>query len=639
MRAKHVALMEALMGQTDWVTARQLSLQLHISERSVKNYITEVNYFEHDLITASRKGYVIDKDRAQLLLVHQSRSLPESPAERVNYIITELLTGDSQGASSLDLYELAERIFISYETLKKDMIKVRSKLKEYGLYINAANSVVTLEGKELHKRKLLSQILYEEFNKNVLSLDVVQKAFPDYDLEVLRDILLTECKKYHYFIHDYALLNLILDVVITMDRIRKDCTFLAHIGKKYRYGVRERELSEQIACRIEETYGISFTEWEIQELTTLLISHLMKVDFGVLDRETVKGLVEPECLILVHEIMIYLNENYFIDTEDEAFVIKFTIHISNLLRRLENHYATKNPLTGHIKNSCPLIFECAVGVANRLQQMTGYKVDEDEIAYIALHIGGNLETYEKQKDKLGCILLFMQYYDMSDIMLDKLQNEFKDELVIRNMVTAPFKEEMLKKEDIIISTVGVDSAKWHHMVQVNPFLTERDIQAIWKKIREIKGEKKKQRLKELLLQITTPALFCRNTQIQSQREALELMIGTMVKLGYVEPEYISEVEEREQHSSTAFGRLAVPHSLNLNAHKTGMYILLSDKPVAWGEYMVNVILLFAINREDRTLFHEVFDNLIVLLLEYVNLERVLQSPDYESFIEAILSCH
>jgi len=203
----------------------------------------------------------------------------------------------------------------------------------------------------------------------------------------------------------------------------------------------------------------------------------------------------------------------------------------------------------------------------------------------------------------------------------------------------PFKEEMLKKEDIIISTVGVDSAKWNHMVQVNPFLTERDIQAIWKKIREIKAEKKKQRLKELLLQITTPELFCRNTQVQSQREALELMIGTMVKLGYVEPEYISEVEEREQHSPTAFGRLAVPHSLNLNAHKTGMYILLSDKPVAWGEYMVNVILLFAINREDRTLFHEVFDNLIVLLLEYVNLERVLQSSDYESFIEAILSCH
>ena len=67
-----------------------------------------------------------------------------------------------------------------------------------------------------------------------------------------------------------------------------------------------------------------------------------------------------------------------------------------------------------------------------------------------------------------------------------------------------------------------------------------------------------------------------------------------------------------------------------------MYILLSDKPIAWAEHMVNVVLLFAINREDRELFHEIFDNLIVLLLEYQNLDKVLQSNTYEEFIEAIL---
>lgn len=54
--------------------------------------------------------------------------------------------------------------------------------------------------------------------------------------------------------------------------------------------------------------------------------------------------------------------------------------------------------------------------------------------------------------------------------------------------------------------------------------------------------------------------------------------------------------------------------------------------------MVNVVLLFAINRRDRELFHEIFDNLIVLLLEYQSLEKVLGSNNYEEFIEAILMC-
>ena len=46
MREKHLALIRILVNREEWMTAKQLSLQLHISERSVKNYIGEINYFE-----------------------------------------------------------------------------------------------------------------------------------------------------------------------------------------------------------------------------------------------------------------------------------------------------------------------------------------------------------------------------------------------------------------------------------------------------------------------------------------------------------------------------------------------------------------------------------------------------------------
>lgn len=636
MREKHLALIKILVNQEEWQTAKQLSLQLHISERSVKNYIGEINYFENNLIEGSRKGYMIQRERGKALLAHQVRSVPETPGERVNYIITELLTRDSEGGQGIDLYDISEKIFVSYETLKKDMVKVRKKLKEYGLYANVVTQKVSMEGRELDKRRLLSSILYEEFNKNILSLDVVQNAFPDYDLEELRDIILTECKKYHYFINDYAMVNLILDVVISMDRIRKNCTFRTHMAERRRYGIREMELSEQIADRIEQAFSIRFTEQEIEELTSLLISHLMKVDYDMLNHENIREFIEPECLDIVDRVLVYLNENYFIDTENDEFVVKFTIHIHNLLRRMENQYTTKNPLTEHIKNSCPLIFECAVGVANCLSQLTGYKVDEDEIAYIALHIGGNLETYENQKDKLGCILLSPQYYDMADIMMEKIAGSFSEDLVIKTVVTKPSELSMAKREDMIISTIAVDPAQWEHVVQVNPFLPERDLSSIRRKISEVKQAKKLERLRKMLMQITSPELFCKNGEIGNQKQALAYMIRALEEQGYVDGEFIHEVEDREAHSSTAFGRLAVPHSLKMDANRTGMYILLSDKPIAWAEHMVNVVLLFAINREDRELFHEIFDNLIVLLLEYQNLDKVLQSNTYEEFIEAIL---
>lgn len=119
MREKHLALIRILVDQEGWMTAKQLSLQLHISERSVKNYIGEINYFENSLIEGSRKGYWIKRERGRELLGRQQGSLPETPGERVNYMIAQLLTSDSEHGGGIDLYDISEEIFVSYETLKR----------------------------------------------------------------------------------------------------------------------------------------------------------------------------------------------------------------------------------------------------------------------------------------------------------------------------------------------------------------------------------------------------------------------------------------------------------------------------------------------------------------------------------------
>lgn len=638
MRGKHLAVIEVLVQSPEWVTAKQLASRLQVSNRSVMNYIGEINYQEEGLIEASKSGYRINKEKAEKVLERQPGNFPETSAERVNYMITELLSGENTQDPGIDLYEISERIFVSYETLRKDLAKVRKKVKEYGLFANVSNSSVRLEGKEIDKRKLLSAILYEEFNQNIVSLELVQKAFPDYDLEILRDIVLTECRKYHYYINDYAILNLILEIAISMERIQKNCTFRTHITEGRTFGQQETELVQSIAKRVEDTFFVTITGLELQELTPLILSHLMKMDVDEWNKESINLFVPPENMAIVRHVLDYLNENYYIDTWDQEFVVKFSIHINNLLLRMENHYTAKNPLTDHIKKTCPLIFECAVGVANCLNQMTGYRIDEDEIAYIAIHIGGTLENNGKRKDKLSCVLLFPQYYDMSDIMEERIHREFSNALVVQDVITRVSELSKVKKTDMLISTIDVHDKGWEYVVTVNPFLRGDDLERIHEKIFEIKKEKKKKHLRETLLQITSPELFRINKAGWNQEQALQIMVQEMEQWGYVNSDFIGEVKEREKHSTTAFGRLAVPHALELNAYKTGIYILNSEKPIEWGGDLVNLVLLFAINRDDRMLFHEIFDNLVVLLLEKQNLDRVLASRNYDEFVNTILSC-
>lgn len=637
MKGKLINVIKALLKQEDWITAKQLSAVLRMSERSIKNYISEINYFEPGLIEGTRKGYRIDKERGKAALLGQKVRIPETPGERIGFIILKLLAKDGEEVREIDLYDISEKLYVSYETVKKDMYKVRRKLKEFDLYINTGGSKITVEGKERDKRRLLSSVLYEEFSRNVLSLNIVQKAFPDYDLEILKEIILKQCQKFHYFVNDYAMLNLILDVVISMDRIRKNRTF-STVAEKRIFGTREKELSESITRQIETVYDIVYNDLEREELTGILVSHFMKVDFGSLNQDGLKEAVGAECYQVVCRLLDYLKENYLIDVENEDFTIKFALHISNLLSRMKNQYTAKNPLTEHIKNTCPLIFDCAVSVADKLYGWTGYRVGEDEIAYIALHIGGNLITGGKESGQLKCILLFPQYYDFSERIMERIKAEFSGELIITAVVTALSEIGSFEKPDLVISNVPADETGSLEWVLVSPFLNDRDIAGIKEKIEKIKLIKKKHHLKQLLMQMASEELFSKNPEVGDQKEALHFMVDRMERAGYVEPGFINQVLEREEHSSTSFGHIAVPHSLKMNAYKTGMFVMLANRPIPWGEHMVRIILLFSVSREDRAVFHEVFDNLVVLLLETIHADRILKCDSYEEFIDTIVEC-
>lgn len=334
-------------------------------------------------------------------------------------------------------------------------------------------------------------ILYEEFNQNLMSPEMLQKVFPDYDMELVRRIIAEECKRSHYYINDYAMLNLILDVSISMERIRKNCTFRTHAAEKRNFGEREEKLVEAIAGRLEQAYDVQFAGVELQELTAMILSHLMKMDVSALNLANIGDFVPPESLEVVQKTLEYLNENYYIDTSDEDFMVKFTVHIHNLLLRLENEYTAKNPLTDHIKNSCPLIFECAVGVANCLNQMTGYRIDEDEIAYIALHIGGNLENYKEKEEKLSCVIVCPQYYNMPELLAEKLSAEFSECLSIRAVLTKESELAQTDAVDFIISTTTFAEER-PHVVMVNPFLREPDFEKIRKEMTAIQKRKEKE---------------------------------------------------------------------------------------------------------------------------------------------------
>jgi lichenan operon transcriptional antiterminator len=627
-----------LQTEKEWVTAKELSATINVSVRSVKTYIDEINGAHRGLIQSSKNGYRASQQQARLLLSATEAHPPSTPQERVRCIIKKLLTTPRQ---NLNLYRLCEEeLFVSTETVKKDLGAARKRFKDFDLYLATSGFTVTVDGNEHDKRKMLSNILYEEFSETIFSLAAVGKAFPQYDVPYVYHTIQDVCKAHHFFVNEYSLLTLLLDMVIGIDRIKKNFA----MPDKPPDGVPhtpEQPVVKDLIRRLEAYFHITYNDLERNEMGVIIGSSLIKTGIDAVTMENIERFVDADCAALIPPLKSRLARYDFIDTDNGKFMSRLILHVNNLLLRLKRGYTRKNPLTEHIRASCPMLFECAVALSGVITEKTGFTLSEHETAYIALHIGSLLSTHLSVRDKVLCILLFPGYYDYEERLTARLAESFGASLVIQNVVTQH--EELQKtcgKADLVISVVKIPVSESFGTpcVHINPFVTERDFDAIRKRVERILFEKKKARLLAQLKAISGPNIFCKNKTFANEDEAIRRLSDIMIREGYADAGFGEEVLSREHSYSTAYENIAVPHSMRMNARKTGMFVLLTDKPIPWGENAVNIVLLFSVNKETRSLFYDLFDNLIVLLLEPPNKLKVLACDTYEAFAEAVIGC-
>ncbi|MFL0268768.1 BglG family transcription antiterminator [Candidatus Clostridium radicumherbarum] len=635
MNAKSLKLLSYLQSQDDWITSSQLSLKLNASLRSIKNYISEIKKVNTDLIISSRNGYKVNKPELQAFLKTINSSIPQTPEERIDYIIIKLVKSIEQ---AIDIYDLSQEIYISEATLKVDLHKVRHKCNEFGLTLIICGNNISLEGLEKNKRRIMNSIFYAKLNKNPMDINTIQNVFVDYDIEQIEAIIVNVFKRYHYFINDYSLINLILHVTITIERIKSNYIY-DHVEKNNKLIIKQHEnkIAREIARELEIAYQITYNENEIYELTLLIISNATNLDYKSANKLNLNYLVGEECMELVKDLVQYINNYYYIDFNESEFLLRFALHIKNLLVRSKSNHYSKNPLTESIKSNFPLIYDCAVNISYKIKTYTNCEINEDEIAYIALHIGAAMVNQKSLQNKITCAILFPQYYDLDIKLGENISSAFHDSLLIKYIAT---KEKELQNVpvDFIISTIQFKSFTALPSVIINTFLTERDRKLISNKIEEVKKNKQKLQFLNYLYMFFNDSLFLKDKYFNSENEAIEFMCNEMQLKGYINSNFKQEVFERESMSSTAFNGIAIPHSMHMDAIKTGMFAIVNQHTMKWGKQQVNIIFLLTINKDEKKVFNDMFDSLTTILSEEVNLKKLIHCNSFEEFINTLVEC-
>ncbi|MCS5714849.1 PTS sugar transporter subunit IIA [Herbiconiux sp. CPCC 205716] len=637
MTAKYERLLEYLAETTDWVTAGELADRLGVTTRSVRSYVTSVKTAAKPLevIASSTSGYRLNREAyASFLEGLRGRDAESgSPRDRVHAIIRGL--GDAP--DGLDVYDLAATMFVSESTVEADLRKAKLLVEDAGLGLSRRGSVVALTGSELNRRRLLSRLFREESAQGFLDLQNIQREFLSGDLTSFKSELIAMLDGNGFFVNEYSIDNVLLHVAIAVDRVAKKQSIGPADDDARPASETVREVAAQLDTLVRAHFDAALSARELDYLSVLLTTRVLTPGHDRPAQDVADSYLEADDLAAMRRIVRLASEEYLVDLDDEDFIVRLSLHIRNLVARAQEKSYSRNPMTRSIKSTFPMIYELAVFIASQIQRREGIVINDDEIAYIALHVGSHLERQNLRQERVTCAIVCPNYYDMHVVLRQRLEAELGSELQVDAVITRADVDWAALSSDIVVTTISVPAAR-DNVVVIQPFLTAGDLEAVRRAITTVRRHRRRMQLKDELLQYFDERLFRRNLHAGDEAAMIRTLGDSMVALGIIDESYVEGAIERERMSSTAFtDTIAVPHAMAMSASRTAIAIVVNETPMTWGENRVNVIALFAFSASGRRAFQTVFDQLVEVFSDRDDVQRIVRrATDFASFIDELV---
>lgn len=621
MADKSPLLLAYLSRASGWTPASELAEHLGVSTRTVRSYVTAVKAAAAplDVILSSPDGYRLNRDaHSEYAARDRAAERAGTPRERITFLVTRL----THAGAELDVHELADSLFVSPSTVEADLRQVRALARESGLELVRVGDHVRLEGPDAGHRRMVSRLFSEEQAHGMVDLRRVQESFGIDDLSGFKTDVIDVLEHQGYTINEFGLDRVLLHTAIAVERSRG--TSLAD---------RAAEPGDSVAGALDrlvvDRFGTRLPAGELTDLTTLLTT-----------RAGTRVAARPEVgehLAVLRTIVDRAQEEFLVDLEDDAFLARLGAHVGNLVVRAREGVANPNPLARTIKSSYPLTYELAVFIAAEIQREFAITIGDDEIAYIALHIGSHLERRTGRRGVLSVVLVSPGYHDIADLLERRILPALGEEAVIDRVLTRTDVDLGTLSADLVISTVPWE-VRPANVVIVQPIPTEADLDAVRGAVSRIRRQRRRRAIADELLLYFDDALFFRDLDASDETEVIRALGGRMQERGIIDDDYLEGVLSREQISSTAFTEwLAVPHSMRMTAHRTAIAIALFDPPIRWGEGTVQVVALVAFSAEGRATFQTVFEQFVEVFSDRTDVQRLLRSAtDFPSFIDELV---
>lgn len=623
-------IMTIMNNQKDWIVGKDLAKLLNVSDRTIRNDIAAINEFYADTMIESniRKGYRIQGEKVKRFTEERKEEIPETGEER-RWLILKTLVEHNQ----VNIYQLADQMCISEFSLENDMNKIRKLLDNYqGLKVIRQSNMLQLSGGEREKRHLYEELISYKISGNLWNLNKVAENFMRFDLLKVKELLKDIFEEFHYQMNEVRIPTLLIHVGVILER-NFACHFLKEDEEQQgKYGREEYEISRHFFEKIGARLSLQVREAEICDFAIYLEHGKRK---GYCEEEQLQGLASD----LVQHIIVEIREHFDIDfSEDCEFRLGLEVHTVSLLKR---HYANveiDHTCLEEVKRKYPLIFEMGVWVCKIMEEHLNIIISENEISFIALHLGSAYERANLRR-KYRCLLICPHNQTVKDLCIQKIVNRFQDRMEIVGCMSY-FEESLIREKnlDLILTTQPVAHALDIETTEISMFFAHTDEAAVFQTLNRLDQIRYRNNFQFFILNLIREEFFTANMAVEEPEKIISDMCDKLYARGYVKENFKEGVLKRERLSPTSFFHgFAIPHNMS---HQETIHSAISTailkQPIQWGSYEVRFVLLLAITEENRNFLKIFFDWLDDIVSNPEKFARLLEVQDYQSFVNTLL---
>lgn len=629
LNKRQMDIVDILNDSGGWMTGKEIAGILNVTDRTIRSDIDVINhYYDCMLIQANRRlGYHIDKLLLSKQNIETKEIIPQTSHERCVWLIQELLFKSKE----INLIQLQDRVFVSGYSIDNDLKKIRKMIQDYPhLKLIRSKNHVRLEGEESEKRQLYKQLLDEETQGNFMNLNSIANLWNSFDLLEVKDIFEDICDKYDFHIRDEIFPMIMIHAGIAIERIiHHNYMETRNIDKKLKDS-QEYKISYEFFENVSKTIHISMVEDEVNLFALLLLGKSSHNYYEKSDID-VNSLVDS----VINKIKDYFDIDF---SKDWDLRIGLSTHIQSLLERQKNAVYMTNMYLKEIKRKYPLVFDMAVHAGEVITEYSGHQINENELAFIALHLGAANERVNA-KERYRAIVIISHNQRLSKPCIDKLNLRFEDRMEIIHSLGF-FEEGQIQsyEPDLIITIVPLKHQLSIPTIQISLFVNYEDESKIFQVLNQLDKNRYYDDFVSLIKVLIRKDLFHVEESFESSRQVIEYLCDELIHKNLASEEYKEDVLKRESVSDTSFVYgFAVPHSISVSTKESCISTMILNKPIQWGSFEVKLIILLAIRETDNQLLKLFFDWLSNMVTDSNRFSQLLEVKSYEEFMGLVLN--